>query len=146
MNLVSPACMCVCIFISIECSKSVEIMGVPETHKKWRLCELGWHTKRYDCGCLYEHPHCLNVFSVGIQHFQKLLSHWQWVIRYSRVSFSKFFKPTPIHYKKAYSCYEVGEGGEKRHVETELFIHFHSFGLWKKKSNKEKQKINTEKI
>ncbi len=32
--------MCVCIFISIEfSSKSVEIMGVPETHKK-RLCEL----------------------------------------------------------------------------------------------------------
>lgn len=53
-------CMCVqCFFlIFIEfSSKSVEIMGVPESHKK-RLC---WLADKYDCACLYDHPHCFKV-------------------------------------------------------------------------------------
>lgn len=70
---------------------------------------------------------------VGSQHFQKLATHWV----SNEILQSEISKPTPIHYKKACSCYEVGEGGEKRHVETEPFIHFlHSLTFETKKPNK----------
>lgn len=67
--------MCVRIFVSIEfSSKSVEIMGVPETDKM-RLCKVAYYEVCLQLFIQYEHPYCIIVFYAGSQHFFRSCQH-----------------------------------------------------------------------